>query len=145
MLREVAALCGVRSPPKPGEGPLSADEAAKEFEESGFDDEYESLSREDLIEQIFRHDTDGTVVTCAMEQYEADAARARMAQAPKGQLQELLDLSDIKYLLRPMLDLVYKRLKLRLPGSARNSQKRFRDTPMFKFPAVFVRIQPFQR
>ena len=80
-----------------------------------------------------------------MEQYEADAARARMAKGPKGQLQELLDISDIKYLLRQMLDLVYKQLKLRLPGSARKSQKRFRDTPMFKFLAVFVRIEPFQR
>jgi hypothetical protein len=29
--------------------------------------------------------------------------------------------------------------------SARKSQKRFRDTPMFKFLAVFVRIEPFQR
>jgi hypothetical protein len=38
-----------------------------------------------------------------------------------------------------------KRLKLRLSGSARKSQKRFRDTPRFKFQAVFVRIQPFQR
>jgi hypothetical protein len=38
-----------------------------------------------------------------------------------------------------------KRLKLRLPGSARKSQKRFRDTPMFKFLAVFVRIEPFRR
>eukprot|EP01046_Picozoa_sp_COSAG06_P007576 COSAG06_NODE_371_length_16707_cov_57.805576_20_plen_107_part_00 len=38
-----------------------------------------------------------------------------------------------------------KRLKLRLSGSARKSQKRFRDTPMFKFLAVFVRIEPFQR
>jgi hypothetical protein len=36
-----------------------------------------------------------------------------------------------------------KRLKLRLPGSARKSQKRFRDTPMFKFQAVLARTQPF--
>jgi hypothetical protein len=36
-----------------------------------------------------------------------------------------------------------KRLKLRLPGSARKSQKRFRDTPMFKFQAVLSRTQPF--
>jgi hypothetical protein len=36
-----------------------------------------------------------------------------------------------------------KRLKLRLSGSARKSQKRFRDTPMFKFPAVLARTQPF--
>ena len=43
------------------------------------------------------------------------------------------------YLLRPML--VQKRLKLRLSGSA--SQKRFRDTPRFKFQAVWARIQPF--
>ena len=45
------------------------------------------------------------------------------------------------YLLRPIL--VLKRLKLRLPGSARKSQKRFRDTPRFKFQAVLARIQPF--
>jgi hypothetical protein len=32
-----------------------------------------------------------------------------------------------------------KRLKLRLSGSARKSQKRFRDTPMFKFQAVLAR------
>jgi hypothetical protein len=38
-----------------------------------------------------------------------------------------------------------KRLKFRLSGSARKSQKRFRDTPRFKFPAVLARIQPFQR
>jgi hypothetical protein len=38
-----------------------------------------------------------------------------------------------------------KRLKFRLSGSARKSQKRFRDTPMFKFLAVFVRIEPSQR
>jgi hypothetical protein len=38
-----------------------------------------------------------------------------------------------------------KRLKLRLSGSARKSQKRFRDTPTFKFQAVLARIQPFQR
>jgi energy-coupling factor transporter ATP-binding protein EcfA2 len=38
-----------------------------------------------------------------------------------------------------------KRLKLRLPGSARKSQKRFRDTLRFKFPAVLARFQPFQR
>jgi hypothetical protein len=38
-----------------------------------------------------------------------------------------------------------KRLKLRLSGSARKSQKRFRDTPKFKFQAVLARIQPFQR
>jgi hypothetical protein len=38
-----------------------------------------------------------------------------------------------------------KRLKFRLSGSARKSQKRFRDTPMFKFLAVFVRIEPFKR
>jgi hypothetical protein len=38
-----------------------------------------------------------------------------------------------------------KRLKFRLPGSARKSQKRFRDTPRFKFLAVFVRVEPFQR
>jgi hypothetical protein len=36
-----------------------------------------------------------------------------------------------------------KRLKLRLSGSARKSQKRFRDTPMFKFQAVLARTQPF--
>ena len=36
-----------------------------------------------------------------------------------------------------------KRLKLRLSGSARKSQKRFRDTPMFKFRAVLARTQPF--
>jgi hypothetical protein len=36
-----------------------------------------------------------------------------------------------------------KRLKLRLPGSARKSQKRFRDTPRFKFQAVLARTQPF--
>jgi hypothetical protein len=36
-----------------------------------------------------------------------------------------------------------KRLKLRLSGSARKSQKRFRDTPMFKFQAVLSRTQPF--
>jgi hypothetical protein len=38
-----------------------------------------------------------------------------------------------------------KRLKFRLSGSARKSQKRFGDTPMFKFLAVFVRIEPFRR
>jgi hypothetical protein len=37
---------------------------------------------------------------------------------------------------------VKKRLKLRLSRSARKSQKRFRDTPRFKFPAVLARIQP---
>jgi hypothetical protein len=36
-----------------------------------------------------------------------------------------------------------KRLKFRLSGSARKSQKRFRDTPMFKFQAVLTRTQPF--
>ena len=36
-----------------------------------------------------------------------------------------------------------KRLKLRLSGSARTSQKRFRDTPRFKFQAVWPRTQPF--
>jgi hypothetical protein len=35
-----------------------------------------------------------------------------------------------------------KRLKLRLSGSARKSQKRFRDTPMFKFQAVLAHCQP---
>jgi hypothetical protein len=34
-------------------------------------------------------------------------------------------------------------VKLRLSGSARKSQKRFRDTPRFKFQAVSARIQPF--
>jgi hypothetical protein len=38
-----------------------------------------------------------------------------------------------------------KRLKFPLSGSARKSQQRFRDTPRFKFPAVFARVQPFQR
>jgi hypothetical protein len=38
-----------------------------------------------------------------------------------------------------------KRLKFRLSGSARKSQKRFQDTQMLKFLAVFVRIEPFQR
>jgi hypothetical protein len=38
-----------------------------------------------------------------------------------------------------------KRLKLRLSGSARKSQKPFRDTPRFKIQAVLARIQPFQR
>jgi len=36
-----------------------------------------------------------------------------------------------------------KRLKIRLSGSARKSQKRFRDTPRFKFQAVLARTQPF--
>jgi hypothetical protein len=36
-----------------------------------------------------------------------------------------------------------KRLKLRLSGPARKSQKRFRDTPRFKFQAVLARTQPF--
>jgi hypothetical protein len=36
-----------------------------------------------------------------------------------------------------------KRLKLRLSGSARKSQKQFRDTPMFKFRAVLTHCQPF--
>jgi hypothetical protein len=36
-----------------------------------------------------------------------------------------------------------KRLKLRLSGLARKSQKRFRDTPRFKFQAVLARTQPF--
>jgi hypothetical protein len=36
-----------------------------------------------------------------------------------------------------------KRLKFRLSGSARKSQKRFRDTPRFKFQAVLSRTQPF--
>ena len=36
-----------------------------------------------------------------------------------------------------------KRLKLRLSGSARKSQKWFRDTPRFKFQAVLARTQPF--
>ena len=36
-----------------------------------------------------------------------------------------------------------KRLKLRLSGSARKSQKRFQDTPRFKFQAIFARTQPF--
>ena len=38
-----------------------------------------------------------------------------------------------------------KRLKLRLSGSARKLQQRFRDTPRFNFQAVFARTQPFQR
>jgi hypothetical protein len=38
-----------------------------------------------------------------------------------------------------------KRLKFRLSGSARKSQKRFRDTPTFKIQAVLARIEPFQR
>jgi hypothetical protein len=42
-------------------------------------------------------------------------------------------------------NIYYKRLKLRLSGSARRSQKPFRDTPRFKFPTIFVRIEPFQR
>jgi hypothetical protein len=46
------------------------------------------------------------------------------------------------YLLRSIL---VKRLKFRLSGSARKSQKRFRDTPTFKIQAVLARIQPFQR
>ena len=36
-----------------------------------------------------------------------------------------------------------KTAELRLSGSAGKSQKRFRDTPRFKFRAVFARIQPF--
>jgi hypothetical protein len=36
-----------------------------------------------------------------------------------------------------------KRLKLRLSGSARKSQQRFRDTPRFKFRAVLTHRQPF--
>ena len=36
-----------------------------------------------------------------------------------------------------------QRLKFRLSGSARKSQKRFRDTPRFKFQAVLARTQPF--
>jgi hypothetical protein len=36
-----------------------------------------------------------------------------------------------------------RRLKFRLSGSARKSQKRFRDTPMIKFRAVLTRYQPF--
>jgi hypothetical protein len=36
-----------------------------------------------------------------------------------------------------------KRLKLRLSGSARKSQKRFRDMPRFKFQAVLTHCQPF--
>jgi hypothetical protein len=36
-----------------------------------------------------------------------------------------------------------KRLKLRVSGSARKSQKRFRDTPRFNFRAVLARTQPF--
>jgi len=48
--------------------------------------------------------------------------------------------SVIKYLLQPIL--VLKRLKLRLSGSARKLQKRFQDTPRFKFQAVLGRIQP---
>eukprot|EP01046_Picozoa_sp_COSAG06_P028848 COSAG06_NODE_2631_length_6549_cov_4.290078_3_plen_209_part_00 len=35
-----------------------------------------------------------------------------------------------------------KRLKLRLSGSARKSQKRFRETPRFKFRAAWARTQP---
>eukprot|EP01046_Picozoa_sp_COSAG06_P038241 COSAG06_NODE_4396_length_4300_cov_24.967151_5_plen_163_part_00 len=45
-------------------------------------------------------------------------------------------------LLRIIL-VVQKRLKLWLSGSARKSQKRFRDAPKFKFPAVFVRSSRF--
>ena len=51
--------------------------------------------------------------------------------------------SEPTYLCRSIL--VCKRLKLRLSGSVRNSQTRFQDTPWFKFPAVCVRIEPFQR
>jgi hypothetical protein len=47
----------------------------------------------------------------------------------------------IQYLLRPIL--VQKRFKFRLSGSARKSQKRFRDTPKFNFQAVLGRIQLF--
>ena len=43
----------------------------------------------------------------------------------------------------PNISISVKRLKLRLSGSARKSQKRFRDTPRFKFQAVLARTQPF--
>ena len=36
-----------------------------------------------------------------------------------------------------------KTAEFRLSGSARKSQKRFRDTPRFKFQAVLARTQPF--
>jgi hypothetical protein len=35
-----------------------------------------------------------------------------------------------------------KRLTLRLSGAASKPQKRFRDTPMFKFRAILAQIQP---
>jgi len=46
------------------------------------------------------------------------------------------------YLLQPTLVSV-KWLRFRYQGSARKSQKRFRDTPRVKFQAVLARIQPF--
>ena len=87
MLREVAAMCGVRL----GHRDESGDE------EDGFDDVYETVPRDELIDAIFAKDSDGVLVTCAMELCEANVARARMEQAPKLQLQELLDLADIKH------------------------------------------------
>ena len=97
MLREMAALCGVCSRADALQGEDQADNLCIEENDDGFDDAYESFSRDQLIEHIFANDRDGTVVACALEQCEADAARVRMAQAPKAQLAELLDLADIKW------------------------------------------------
>ena len=97
MLREMAALCGVFSGADAPLGENQVDKLCSEEDDDGFDDTYESFSRDQLIEHIFANDCDGTVVTCALEQCEADAARVRMAQAPKAQLVELLDLADIKW------------------------------------------------
>ena len=52
-------------------------------------------------------------------------------------------MSVVAVLVPAPVNISVKRLKLRLSGSARKSQKRFRDTPRFKFQAVLARIQPF--
>lgn len=114
MLREMAALCGVRSRPDVSLDKGGAkDKLSTEESDDGHDDQYESFTRDELVKHIFAHDRDGTVVTSALEQCEADAARARMAQAPKTQVLELLDLADIKW--NPIMT---RRELARLPSNA---------------------------
>jgi hypothetical protein len=95
-----------------------------------------------------RRDSGGGRRDCARKRWEVGVRAVRRADSlGLGNRRALLLLLQgwRRVVVPAPVNISVKRLKFRLSGSARKSQKRFRDTPMFNFQAVLARIQPFQR
>ena len=92
ILRDVAVLCEVPCPDTAQNTEIGMPDMPW-----GSEKMYTNMTDMQLIAAILKHDTTGVVTAAALELVEANALRARIAQAPRKQVVQLFTVHEIKF------------------------------------------------